>query len=111
MLGAGLLFGKTFNDPQLCELSGLCTMWVGLLSRLGWSLLSSEEGEQEPGWYWFDVFDSLSSLDSLRFDSRKSCSSFCSVITCWSWRGNTFGQLFFGQKMPNIIFSTKVGTL
>ena len=23
VLGAGLLFGKTFNDPQLCELSGL----------------------------------------------------------------------------------------
>ena len=35
-------------------------------------------------WYWFDVFDSLSSLDSLRLDSRKSWSSFCSVITCWS---------------------------
>ena len=38
----------------------------------------------DPGWYWFEVFDSLSSLDSLRFDSRKSCSNFCKVITCWS---------------------------
>merc|ERR1719150_872514 len=44
VLGAGLLFGNTFNEPQLCELSGLCTMWVGLVPRLGcWSLLSSEE--------------------------------------------------------------------
>ena len=35
VLGAGLLFGKTFNKPQLCELSGLWTMWVGLVSYQG----------------------------------------------------------------------------
>ena len=35
VLAAGLLFGKTFNEPQLCELSGLWTIGVGLVSRLG----------------------------------------------------------------------------
>ena len=30
VLGAGLLFGKTFNKPQLCELSGLWTCGSGL---------------------------------------------------------------------------------
>ena len=35
VLAAGLLFGKTFNEPQLCELSGLWAIGVGLVSRLG----------------------------------------------------------------------------
>ena len=47
VLAAGLLFGKTFNEPQLCELSGLWTMWVGLESRLEGGRKEGQNSEHE----------------------------------------------------------------
>ena len=47
VLAAGLLFGKTFNEPQLCELSGLWTIGVGLVSRLGGARKEGQNSEHE----------------------------------------------------------------